>query len=225
MGSFINSQADNEICEVLNKRFSDDVNPLDGQGRTYLEEIRDFFQHKENLFDANHSLHRVFHRLAKSVTTTTVPKHPQSRKRWLHLLHGNLPAAVDKAIRDQLTAILSPASAASKPSKVKYVTFLTRHVATSTGDQFELYPKNGATPSDYKDANGTPYCKIALECNIDKQLDDNSTEQDPPQDPGGETVIPNYPSARRKSAAKKYSAKKSAKKNKPAKKKKSTKKK
>jgi hypothetical protein len=44
MGSFINSQADNEICEVLNKRFSDDVN---GNGQTYLDELRQFFQNKD----------------------------------------------------------------------------------------------------------------------------------------------------------------------------------
>jgi hypothetical protein len=41
MGGFINSQADAEICEVLNKRFSDDVN---AQGQTFLDELRQFFQ-------------------------------------------------------------------------------------------------------------------------------------------------------------------------------------
>ena len=66
MGSFINSQADNEICEVLNKRFSDQVIP--GGGRTYIAALRDHFQKKENFLDANHRLHRVFHRLAISVT-------------------------------------------------------------------------------------------------------------------------------------------------------------
>ena len=77
MGSFINSQADNEICEVLNKRFSDQVIP--GGGRTYIAALRDHFQKKENFFDANHRLHRVFHRLAISVTGgPRVPKHNQS---------------------------------------------------------------------------------------------------------------------------------------------------
>jgi hypothetical protein len=37
MGGFINSQADNEICEALNKRFSDEVDPDDDDGLTYLE--------------------------------------------------------------------------------------------------------------------------------------------------------------------------------------------
>jgi len=34
MGGFINSQSDAEICEVLNKRFSDEVNT---SGETYLK--------------------------------------------------------------------------------------------------------------------------------------------------------------------------------------------
>ena len=100
MGSFINSQADNEICEVLNKRFSDQVIP--GGGRTYIAALRDHFQKKENFLDANHRLHRVFHRLAISVTGgPRVPKHNQSRFRWLFLLrsgetpNGHLPTAVN----------------------------------------------------------------------------------------------------------------------------------
>ena len=36
MGGFINSQADIEICEVLNKRFSDDSNLNDPQGEPTL---------------------------------------------------------------------------------------------------------------------------------------------------------------------------------------------
>ena len=47
MGGFINSQADAEICEVLNKRFSDEVN---ANSETYLNELRDFFK-TEKLFD------------------------------------------------------------------------------------------------------------------------------------------------------------------------------
>jgi hypothetical protein len=44
MGGFINSQADNEICEALNKRFSDEVDPDDDDGLTYLEQLRDHFR-------------------------------------------------------------------------------------------------------------------------------------------------------------------------------------
>ena len=63
MGGFINSQSDNEICEVLNKRFSDDINPNDNHRprRTYLNGLRDFFRDHEKLFDPSHKLNRVQH--------------------------------------------------------------------------------------------------------------------------------------------------------------------
>ncbi|HEY5075699.1 MAG TPA: hypothetical protein VII34_13470 [Pyrinomonadaceae bacterium] len=221
MGSFINSQSDNEICEALNKRFSDDVNPKDPQGRTYLDELRDFVQHTEHLFDGNHYLHRVFHRLAVSVTGgTSVPKDPASRNRWLFLLHGNLPQAVEKAIRDQLTAILSPFDQVNNPAGgVAYVTFATVHVKTSTGLQFELFDKNSSKPSISVDANNKSYCTVILECNTDQPLAYNPQEKDPPQKQGGETDIPySVPKAPKKSTATKPSAKKSAKKKKSVKK-------
>jgi hypothetical protein len=222
MGSFINSQSDNEICDALTTRFSDDVNPKDHLGRTYIRELRDFFQNKENLFDGNHYLHRVFHRLAISVTGgKSVPKTKNSRLRWLFLLHGNLPAAVDQAIRGQLTAILSPATGANPAGAVDYVTFNTLHVATSTGDQFELYPQNSQMPSTFTDSNNKSYCKVVLECNADQQLALNPLEKDPPPKQGGETDISaSLGRGTKKSSAKKSSAKKSAKKKTSAKKKK-----
>lgn len=220
MGSFINSQSDNEICEVLNKRFSDQVIP--GGGRTHIAALRDHFQNKENFLDANHHLHRVFHRLAVSVTGgSRVPKHNPSRFRWLFLLrsgetpNGHLPAAVAQAIKSQLTAILGPASV-HPAGAVDYVTFLTRHVQTSTGAQFELWSNNSATPQIYTDANGKRYCKIVLECNTSVKLPDSSNETDPPTADGGETNISvakkssTKKSAAKKSAAKKSSAKRSA---------------
>lgn len=178
MGGFINSRADAEICEVLNKRFSDDVS---SSGQTYLDELRLFFQNKENLFSNSHKLNRVFHRLAISVTGgPSVPKTKNSRLRWFHLLKGNLPAAVDQAIRGQLTAILSPASPGNPAGGVEYVTFSTIHQATTTGDQFELFDKNSSTPTVFSDANGKSYCALILQCNVDKALDDAPGENDPP---------------------------------------------
>jgi hypothetical protein len=235
MGSFINSQADNEICEVLNKRFSDDVNPNDPQKNTYLDDLRAFFQNTETLFDGNHQLHRVFHRLAITVTGgASVPKTKQSRLRWFHLLHGNLPAAVDNAIRGQLTAILSPAGA-NPAGAVAYVTFSTVHVATHSGDQFELYDGanpdganhyNNPIPTPLSDANGKSYCALILQCNVDQYLPDGGSELDPPKKDGGEKNIPySVSKAPKKSAAPKPAAKKSAKKKKPVKKKKAVKKK
>ena len=223
MGSFINSQSDAEICEILNQRFSDDVN---SQGQTYLNELRDFFQNKENLFDGNHHLHRVFYRLAVSVTGgPSVPKTASSRLRWYHLLHGHLPPAVDQAIRGQLTAILSPATRANPAGAVDYVTFSTVHQPTSTGDQFELFDSNNATPTPLTDANNKSYCAVILQCNVDQPLPD-ANEKDPPDPDGGEDgPIPFFkPKAPKKPPAKKPAAKKSATKKKAVKKKKAAKK-
>jgi len=225
MGGFINSQSDNEICEVLNKRFSDDVN---SQGQTYLDELRDFFNNKENLFTAGHKLNRVFHRLAISVTGgASVPKTKHSRLRWFHLLKGNLPPAVDQAIRDQLTAILSPASGANPAGGVDYVTFSTVHQPTTTGDQFELFDRNSSTPTVLSDANGKSYCALILQCNVDKALNDAPGESDPPSNDGNveKGAIPFLkPKPPKKPSAKKPAAKKSATKKKAVKKKKAAKK-
>jgi hypothetical protein len=210
MGGFINSQADNEICEVLNKRFSDQVDPTDG--RTYIAQLRDHFQNRENFFDGNHRLNRVFHRLAISVTGgKRVPRVKNSRFRWLFLLRQTLPDPVKQAIRGQLTAILTPASSTNLAGATDYVTFSTQHIATTTGEQFELDSRNSPTPAVHNDANGKKYCKITLQCNIDKALADSPNETDPTDPDDGETSF----AARRKpakksSATKKSSAKKSA---------------
>jgi len=188
MGGFINSQADAEICEVLNKRFSDEVN---ANGETYLNELRDFFK-TEKLFDIHHHLHRVFHRLAIGVTGgASVPKNANSRLRWFHLLKGSLPKAVNDAIRGQLTAILSDDG--NPASSVDYVTFSTAHVRTTSGDQFELFDGanpdgaihyNNPIPTPQYDANGKSYCAFILQCNVDKALDDAPGEHDPPDNDG-----------------------------------------
>lgn len=213
MGGFINSQSDAEICAVLNKRFSDDVN---AQGQTYLDELRQFFQQKENLFNSNHKLNRVFHRLAISVTGgPSVPKTKNSRLRWFHLLRGNLPVAVDKAIRGQLTAILSAASPNNTAGGVEYVIFSTVHMQTSTGDQFELFDTNSVNPTILPDANGKTYCPIILQCNVDQGLPDAPGENDPPTSDGGNVEKGNVPFAKPKPPKKppsKKDAKKSVKK-------------
>jgi hypothetical protein len=217
MGSFINSQSDNEICEALNKRFSDDVN---SQGQTYLDELRQFFQTKEKLFNNSHKLHRVFHRLAISVTGgASVPKTKHSRLRWFHLLKGNLPKAVDQAIRGQLTAILSPASPDNPAGGIDYATFSTVHQPTSTGDQFELFDQNDPTVTPLTDANGKSYWAVILQCNVDKALDDAPGEDDPPASDGNveKGAIP-FAKPKPPKPAKKPVAKRSAKKKKAAKK-------
>jgi hypothetical protein len=213
MGGFINSQADIEICEVLNKRFSDDVKPNDPQRRTFIALLRDHFQ-RENLFGPNRKLHRVFHRLAVNVTGgVKIPRNKQSRFRWHFLLRSTLPAAAGQAIRGQLSAILSPASATNPAGSVAYATFSTRHVATATGT-FELYPQNSTVPTVQTDANGKRYCAIILDCHEDVALPDSPNETDPPDPDNGETTfaVPRSSAKKsaKKSAAKKAPAKKSA---------------
>jgi hypothetical protein len=212
LGGFINSQSDNEICEVLNKRFSDEINPNDPQRRTYLNGLRDFFQRRERLFDPPRRLNRIFHRLARSVTGgRSVPKNLNSRLRWFHLLRRDLPPAVDQAIRDQLTAILSPATAANPAGAVAYVSFSTAHMPTTTGLQFELFDRNSSTPAVRTDANNKSYCPIILQCNVDQQLVLDPTEPDPPPDPGNETPIPFAKPAAKKKGTKKNKKKKTVK--------------
>ena len=189
MGSFINSQADNEICEALNKRFSDNVDPSDAQGRTYLAVLRDHFRNRENFLDRTHHLNRVFHRLARSVTgSANVPRARDSRRRWFALLRRTLPAPVMQAIRDQLTAILTQGGAANPAGSVNYVIFSTQHVSTRSGT-FELFDQNGAVPQVHTDANRKTYCAVVLQCNVDAPLPDAPNEPDPPAADPGETTL------------------------------------
>jgi hypothetical protein len=187
MGGFINSQADNEICEALNIRFSDDVDPDDDKGLTYLEQLRDHFRTRENFLDRDHKLNRVFHRLAITVTGKRVPRDKRSRHRWLFLLRKRLPRDlpnVEQAIRNQLRAVLGPPSD-DPAGAVSYVTFATRHVKTDT-KTFELFPRNGPSPAVLQDANGKSYCTIILECHEDKPLEDSVNEPDPPPEDDAE---------------------------------------
>jgi hypothetical protein len=204
MGSFIGSQADNAICDVLITRFSNQTNPHDAQHRTYIRQLRDHFNNSENIFDGNHHLHRVFHRLAISVTGgARVPSDSKSRHRWLHLLHGNLPANTEAAIRAVLSAVLA------SNSTVDYVIFSTRHVPTVSGS-FELFPQNSGIPDTHTDANGKNYCNVILECNADVPLPDAPNEQDPPASDGNEKPVSAGAAKKKKAPTKKSSAKKKA---------------
>jgi hypothetical protein len=211
MGGFINSQADNEICEALNKRFSDDVDPDDDDGLTYLEQLRDHFRNREDFLDSSHKLNRVFHRLAITVTGKRVPRNKKSRHRWLFLLRRKLPAAVDKAIRNQLKAVLGAPSSGNPAGATSYVTFSTRHVPTSTGT-FELFDRNSPSPAVLQDANGKTYCTIILECHVDAPLEDSANEPDPPTEDTGEMDFASLTSRSAVDATKSYSKKSSAKK-------------
>jgi hypothetical protein len=205
MGAFIPSVSDNEICDALTKRFSDD-RIASTQPLTYIQQLKN---HAENLFDNNHHLHRVAHRLSVSVSGgSSVPAVKKHRLRWFHLLHKLLPPETDAAIRKVLMAVLDPANNIDK------AIFSTR--PAPIGLAFELYPQNSGQP--YIPA-GTNDCLLILECKVDQPLPDPQpgTENDPPDPDHGEHRIA-APGKRKAKSAKKPPAKKSSAKKSAAKK-------
>ncbi len=202
MGAYIQSKADNEICQILNKRFGDDQNPND-PGRTYLQGVQYLFA-QEDLFNSGHTLNRVFHRLATSVLPAgqRVPHDKKSRLRWLYFLRTGMPKASKDAIKQVLRFVLA------NPS-IAYVTFSTFHTATKT-KTFELDPDNAGSPVLSVDG-GKIYCQLTLLCHEDKPLPDADNEQDPPHKDNGEKRMRGRrrtKRAGRKSAVKKSSARK-----------------
>jgi hypothetical protein len=185
MGSFIPTQADQEICKNLAKRFSDQLVPGAG-GKTYIKQLRDHHG-RENLFDGNHHLQRVAHRLAISVTGgAAVPADPTSRSRWFHLLRKVLKKVLES------------------PS-ISYAVFSTQPAPTVLN--FELHPGNSGDPVLALDANGKVFCQVILDCHDDQPLPTPApnTEPDPP-DP--ETTPEKPISVTTKTRKKKYPAKK-----------------
>jgi hypothetical protein len=197
MGSFIPTQADQEICRNLAKRFSDQLVPGAG-GKTYIKQLRDHHG-RENLFDGNHHLQRVAHRLAISVTGgARVPADPTSRSRWFHLLRKLLPQQTTKAINTVLKKVL-------ESPNISYAVFSTQPAQTVLN--FELHPGNSGDPVLALDANGKVFCQVILDCHDDAPLPtpEPGTEHDPP-DP--ETTPEKPISVTRKTRKKKYPAKK-----------------
>lgn len=197
MGSFIPTQADQEICRNLAKRFSDQLVPGAG-GKTYIKQLRDHHG-RENLFDGNHHLQRVAHRLAISVTGgARVPADATSRSRWFHLLRKLLPPQTTKAINTVLKKVLESPS-------ISYAVFSTQPAQTVLN--FELHPGNSGDPVLALDANGKVFCQVILDCHDDAPLPTPApnTEPDPP-DP--ETTPEKPISVTTKTRKKKYPAKK-----------------
>jgi outer membrane biosynthesis protein TonB len=222
MGSFIPSTSDLEICDNLNKRFSNQSIP--GKSLTWLQQLQNHNKN-EKLFDGKHTLVRVAYRLAFSVAGAEVPAVRKHRQRWFYLLHKLLPPATDAAIRQVLAAVLDPAN------NIAYAKFSTR--PAPIGLDFELYPQSTGAPYLQFDANGIQYCMLILECKTDTQLPDPTVPENDPPDPNLNVEQPisvqikhkkRKKKAPKKSAAKK-SKKSSAKKSSPKKKKSSPKKK
>jgi len=207
MGSFIPTKADQEICRNLTKRFSDQLVP-GGGGKTYMQQLRDHHG-RENLFDGNHHLQRVAHRLATSVTGGAyVPADPTSRSRWHHLLRKLLTPQTTKAINTVLKKILESPG-------ISYAVFSTQPAPTV--QNFELHPSNSGDPMLLLDANGKVFCQVILDCHDDQPLPTPApgTEPDPP-DP--ETTPEKPIGARRRKKKKPVKKAKSSKKKAPARK-------
>ncbi|HMI95649.1 MAG TPA: hypothetical protein VK479_04005 [Micropepsaceae bacterium] len=216
MGSFIPTQADQEICRNLAKRFSDQLVPGAG-GKTYIKQLRDHHG-RENLFDGNHHLQRVAHRLAISVTGgARVPADATSRSRWFHLLRKLLPPQTTKAINTVLKKVLESPS-------ISYAVFSTQPAQTVLN--FELHPGNSGDPVLALDANGKVFCQVILDCHDDAPLPTPApnTEPDPPdpettpEKPISVTRKKKYPAKKAKSSKAKSSKAKSSKKKAPARK-------
>jgi hypothetical protein len=196
MGSFIPTQADQEICRNLTKRFSDQLVP--GGGQTYIQQLRSHHG-REDLFDGHHHLQRVAHRLAISVTGgPPVPANATSRSRWFHLLRKLLDPRTTKAINTVLKKVLESPS-------IAYAVFTTQPAQTVLN--FELHPGNTGDPVLALDTNGKVFCQVILDCHDDAPLPtpEPGTEHDPP-DP--ETTPEKPISVTRKTRKKKYPAKK-----------------
>jgi outer membrane biosynthesis protein TonB len=207
MGSFIPTQADQEICRNLAKRFSDQLVPSGG-AQTYIQQLRSHHG-REDLFDGHHHLHRVAHRLAISVTGgPPVPANATSRSRWFHLLRKLLDPRTTKAINTVLKKVLESPS-------IAYAVFSTQPAQTVLN--FELHPGNTGDPVLALDTNGKVFCQVILDCHDDAPLPTPApnTEPDPP-DP--ETTPEKPIGVRRRKKKKPVKKAKSSKKKAPARK-------
>jgi hypothetical protein len=207
VGSYIKSPDDIDICTMLTTRFSDAVIPLAHPAHdpahpreTFIGQLR---RHRasERLFDGNHALERVSHRLAHSLgATPSVPGNYQGhgpvpttlapRLRWHWLLNTasvQLPALTSAAICDVLDQVLQ------RGSTVDLVTFDAQVRATASG-LFELHPANSHMPQVVVQG-GKNVCLMVLDCPQDQQLPNPAKNQqpDPPPSSGHETPINNVP--------------------------------
>lgn len=207
MGSFIPSTSDNEICDNLTLRFSNQRKP--NTNKTWLQHLQ-AHNAREPLFAPNRSLVRVAYRLAVSVAAAEVPAAKRNRHRWFHMLRKMLPPETDVAIRRVLSAVLDPAN------NIPFATFTTKPDST-INLAFELFPHNSGAPALQPDGS----CLVKLLCKTDAVLPDPTTpENDPPTPDPNEQGL-GVGIAKKKKTATKYpgkkkSAKKSAKR--PAKK-------
>jgi hypothetical protein len=196
MGAFIPSSYDNEICNMLNTRFSDAViqanDPAFVAGytnETYIDQLRRHRNNGERLFDRNHNLARVSHRLAYSVLNHDSPNTRKPRQRWFFLLQkglNQLPTQTENAICAVLDAVLADTT-------IDCAVFSTTPKGNITLS-FELDPNNSHVPQTVNQG-GKTVCLVTLDCKKDQQLPDPAPGQvaDPPIPDGNEQPINNVP--------------------------------
>ena len=186
MGSFINSQEDQEICDALTKRFSDlpDSNAEAGNPeKTMIGSVRHQDGKEQGLlFGRNLNLARLAHRLGGVPTSSQ-----QSKLRWFFLLRKMLPRETKKAISAVLETVMGDPS-------IKQVKFMVDHSSAIALD-FELDPSNSHVPQTQKLASMrhpdtlVKTCVMLLHCKVDEPLPDPRNEKDPP-DPVNPEVAP-----------------------------------
>jgi hypothetical protein len=176
MGSLIKTGYDQQICDALNRRFSDlpDANAdAANNDKTMLGSVR-FQDLKENglLFSRKLNLARLAHRL------NTVPNNQSAKLRWFYVLRRGLPHETKVAINAVLEAVMGDSS-------IKQVYFDAIHDGSITS-QFELDPNNSHVPKT-KDlpsmAHGNTNvktCIMLLRCFYDEPLPNPINEPDPP---------------------------------------------
>jgi hypothetical protein len=194
MGAFIPTSYDNEICTMLNTRFSDTVitssDPAFVAGYasdTFIGQLRRHRNKGERLFDGNHNLARVSHRLAYSVLNHDSPNTTKPRHRWFFLLPkglNQLPAATETAICAVLDAVLADTT-------IDSAVFSTTPKGNITLG-FELDPQNSHVPQTVNQG-GKNVCLVTLDCKKDQQLPDPAKGQvtDPPTADANELPINN----------------------------------
>jgi hypothetical protein len=176
MGSFINSQADQEICDALTHRFSDLPDPNAETGnpeKTMIGSVRHQDGKEQGLlFGRNPNLARLAHRLGG------VPASQQSKLRWFFLLRRMLPRETKKAISAVLESVMGDPS-------IRQVKFMVDHSGAISLD-FELDPSNSHVPqtqnlpSVRNPKTSVKTCVMLLHCKLDEPLPDAGSEKDPP---------------------------------------------
>jgi hypothetical protein len=185
MGSFINSQADQEICDALTRRFSDLPDPNAEAGnpeKTMIGSVRHQDGKEQGLlFGRNHNLARLAHRLGG------VPASQQSKLRWFFLLRKMLPRETKTAINAVLETVMGDPT-------IRQVKFMVDHTGGIALD-FELDPRNSHVPqtqnlpSVHNPKASVKTCVMLLHCKLDEPLPDPRNEPDPP-DPVNPEVPP-----------------------------------